>query len=939
MAAAEFIRVVARVRPPSTAQQRIVTVCDDRVLCFNPSDPKYFTFDSVFGEDVTQDQVFEDARSRIVDGCIDGYNGTIFAYGESGSGKTHTMFGPSDIENCLVDVHQQGIVPRACHALFKKLSSRAAENGGIFSYDVSCRFVELYNEEFYDLLSPLQQKLSIRSDSKGVQLLGACEHKVHCAIDMIRTLEIGWNARRRAATAMNRELSRSHIIFTVNVKTEELVNTILYKKRATLNLVDLAGSEKQTQSKWFGFGDRFREAVEINPLLTILGRVMRILSGLDPLDEHVPYRDSKLTHILLDSLGVNSRTTIIVNVHPEKGYCSGTLSTLQFAAECRKIENHVRANEDIFGDTVMAYRSEIARLRQEIRLTEERTRSDPLFHLYNNITKLSLKVVAIEEELKRCKEMAMSREKAQIQCDLLFAQLLSKTSREDSIQSHDEVLRDILSQLWKRIDSMQSLGNLTNIGLENDLSDVGKELSHLRHLYESAESARRTHNEKYNNLLEEYNKWFLENSLRRLDANSSCLPPHAHHEKRTMAQGKEERHQTLCTQAANSRDWPSRAFRPILMEENKDGDPQTQGVFSEKSSIKDMCGKQKSNLEQWTEEKNSLMQTELSLNARMKDLQREKSILLEDLKEWQQRTQFLSADLSSCDDEKYRLEHLVEKLRSEKLDLEKRLRVIQNENGRLVTEVEGILGLDTASFSNENGDVEEDRKNLSGDHKERHPEQSESDMNDASNLEELTKSTKQAVDRDMTQRNDEGDGIQKTCYNCLSILPKGTLRRHVQGRLACNPCGKYCERTGHHRPEYLWRGISKKRIRWVKRGEWTCYNCLSTIPEGAFRKRVQGKMSCNSCRKYYERTGRHRPEQLWRKTSKKQAQKVTESEQREDPVANVDNVEASGPFSFRVHSSPVRHSHVDDDVDLNMMGNLTKPPVADNDITMDLAQP
>ncbi|KJH48707.1 kinesin motor domain protein [Dictyocaulus viviparus] len=228
------------------------------------------------------------------------------------------MLGPSHINNSILDSYHCGLIPRACEALFAKLCSKAAEKGEHFTYEVSCRFVELYNEEFYDLLSGSQQKLLIRSDSKGVQLLGVSEHRVQSSLDMIRILEIGWESRRTAETAMNRESSRSHAIFIVDVKTEELINTIVNKKCATLNLVDLAGSERQTLTRTIG--DRFKEAVNINLSLTVLGRVIRTLSDANRRCEHVPYRDSKLTHILRDSLGGNSRTVVIVNIHPDKEY-------------------------------------------------------------------------------------------------------------------------------------------------------------------------------------------------------------------------------------------------------------------------------------------------------------------------------------------------------------------------------------------------------------------------------------------------------------------------------------------------------------------------------------------------------------------------------------------------------------------------------------------
>ncbi|KAK6047220.1 kinesin motor domain protein [Cooperia oncophora] len=317
MPGSEFIKVTARVRPSTSSgpESCIVNVLDRRNLSVTTGNPRNFSFDAVFNKDATQST-----------DVLKGFNGTIFAYGQTGSGKTHTMLGPSKMQNVFLNCEYRGLIPRACDALFTKLCTRAAEKGESYKYEVTCKFVELYNEELYDLLSTSQQKLTIRSDSKVVQLVGVSEHPAYSSSDLMRILEMGWEARRTAETAMNRESSRSHAMFIIDS-------------------------------------------------LTVLGRVIRKLSAAKRRDEHAPYRDSKLTHILRDSLGGNSKTAVIVNVHPDVEYCSETLSTLQFAAACGKIENRVHANEDLSGDTVMAYKDEITRLREELKAIEERIRS------------------------------------------------------------------------------------------------------------------------------------------------------------------------------------------------------------------------------------------------------------------------------------------------------------------------------------------------------------------------------------------------------------------------------------------------------------------------------------------------------------------------------------------------------------------------------------
>ncbi|KAK6016502.1 kinesin motor domain protein, partial [Ostertagia ostertagi] len=245
MPGSEFIKVTTRVRPSSSCNPQgcIVNVIDTKNLSFNPRNPRNFTFDAVFNKDVTQEQVFNEVASHIIDGCVEGFNGTIFAYGQTGSGKTHTMLGPSKVENVFLNAEHRGLIPRACDALFMKLCTTAAEKGENYKYEVTCKFVELYNEELFDLLSNSQQKLTIRSDSKAVQILGVSEHPVHSSSDMMR------------------------------IRTEEIVNTLVNKKCATLNLVDLAGSERQAQAKTVG--DRFKETVNIN--LVVLFRDMSTL--------------------------------------------------------------------------------------------------------------------------------------------------------------------------------------------------------------------------------------------------------------------------------------------------------------------------------------------------------------------------------------------------------------------------------------------------------------------------------------------------------------------------------------------------------------------------------------------------------------------------------------------------------------------------------------
>ncbi|XGW03695.1 hypothetical protein V3C99_015121 [Haemonchus contortus] len=705
MPGAEFIRVTARVRPSasSRAQERITNVLDDKNLCFDPRNPRNFTFDAVFSETVTQEQVFERVAGRIIDGCVNGFNGTIFAYGQTGSGKTHTMLGPSQIENFLLSPEHRGLIPRACDALFTKLCTKAAEKGDNFKYEVVCRFVELYNEEFYDLLSNSQQKLSIRSDSNVVQLLGVTEHSVQSGVDLMRILEVGWDARRTAETAMNRESSRSHAIFIIDVKTEELVNTIVNKKCATLNLVDLAGSERQSHAKTVG--ERFKEAININLSLSVLGRVIRTLSAVHRRDEFVPYRDSKLTHILRDSLGGNSKTAVIVNLHPDIEYYSDTLSALQFAAACRKIENRVHANEDLSGDTVMAYKSEISRLRAELDTKEEKVRSE-----------MAVKVTSLEEELKLWKDAAISREKqlveAQLQRDLFAARLTSQSSGEGDVKSQDEIMNEIASQLLAKIDSAKTFQELSRVQLENDLSSVQRELDQMRLQYESAEAARKALSEKYSSALEGYDA--AVSPLRRLNLNTSRIVGSA---CKTPAQLKKERRMTMFTPPRNQPNRKSRAFKPVLFDDsdedempeqpNMEQDPDmveerellrlemennrlTQLVSEKEAKINETYEAQKIQAQQWVEERMQFLETESSLKSEIERLESEKSQIAENLEQAHQRIDMLSSKISTFNDERCCMQQEIDKMRAEKFDLEDLLQGVQNEQEHLLTELRSM---------------------------------------------------------------------------------------------------------------------------------------------------------------------------------------------------------------------------------------------------------
>ncbi|KAJ6410103.1 hypothetical protein OIU84_009576 [Salix udensis] len=324
-----------------------------------------FTFDLVADETVSQEKMFKVAGLPMVDNCMGGYNSCMFAYGQTGSGKTHTMLG--DIEggtrrhsvNC-------GITPRVFEYLFSRIQKeKEARKEEKIKFACKCSFLEIYNEQILDLLDPSSTNLQIREDvKKGIYVENLKEIEVASARDMLQQLIQGAANRKVAATNMNRASSRSHSVFTCIIESKWESQGVTHHRFARLNLVDLAGSERQKSSG--AEGERLKEATNINKSLSTLGLViMNLVSLSNGKSLHVPYRDSKLTFLLQDSLGGNSKTIIIANISPSLCCSLETLSTLKFAQRAKFIKNNAIINEDASGD-VIVMRMQIQQLKKEV---------------------------------------------------------------------------------------------------------------------------------------------------------------------------------------------------------------------------------------------------------------------------------------------------------------------------------------------------------------------------------------------------------------------------------------------------------------------------------------------------------------------------------------------------------------------------------------------
>ncbi|KAK9808845.1 hypothetical protein WJX72_004842 [[Myrmecia] bisecta] len=373
------VKVVVRVRPLNAREAELgSTVCvqlinGQNLKLLTTPQPHFYTFDAVAGEGVDQNGIFTVAGRPIVDNCILGYNSCIFAYGQTGSGKTWTMLGPvpdteTSFSELQADHELRGLIPRVFEDMFARIlqEQEQAPEGETIVYTCKCSFLEIYNENITDLLSPSDVHLHIREDAKhGVYVENLFEEVVTSASDTARLLAAGAATRRVGQTHMNRESSRSHSVFTCSLEKKTTdgsgLTNLLFSR---LNLVDLAGSELQRQSG--AMGERLKEASSINKSLSTLGRViMSLVEAQHGQQRHIPYRDSRLTFLLQDSLGGNSKTFMIANISPAAVNIAETMSTLGFAQRAKRIKNKAVINEDMSGDTHLL-RLEIQRLKEEM---------------------------------------------------------------------------------------------------------------------------------------------------------------------------------------------------------------------------------------------------------------------------------------------------------------------------------------------------------------------------------------------------------------------------------------------------------------------------------------------------------------------------------------------------------------------------------------------
>ncbi len=333
----DAVSVFCRIRPPKDGDDdKVVLAAGSKTVTLNHGcEQCNFTFDRVFDFYSTQMDIFEGVKvAESVQDVLGGYNATIFAYGQTASGKTHTMEGAD-----VFDPIKRGIVPRSAEALFRACSEAPSQ----IEFAIKVSFVEIYMERIRDLLDVFGQKrtnLQIRQDPNlGVHVAGCTESFVTNEEELLRCLTSGHKSRATAATGMNEGSSRSHSVLSITVMQRNIETET--KRVGKLVLVDLAGSEMVR--KTHAAGQQLEEAKVINKSLSALGQVIYALT--DEKKAHIPYRNSKLTRMLQDSLGGNAKTALIVAVSGSTENYSETLSTMKFGQRAKAVKNKPKINE------------------------------------------------------------------------------------------------------------------------------------------------------------------------------------------------------------------------------------------------------------------------------------------------------------------------------------------------------------------------------------------------------------------------------------------------------------------------------------------------------------------------------------------------------------------------------------------------------------------
>uniref|UniRef100_A0A667ZB88 Kinesin-like protein n=1 Tax=Myripristis murdjan TaxID=586833 RepID=A0A667ZB88_9TELE len=332
---------------------------DPRNLALNNQPSSWsFQLDGVLHH-VSQEEVYARVGRRAVLGALEGYNGTVMCFGQTGAGKTYTMTGSTE------SYKQRGIIPRALQEVFQQVEKRCE-----YTFSVHLSYLEIYNETLVDLLSsprgssdpPARGMVVMEEPGRGVFIRGLTLHPVHSEGEALNLLFEGEMNRIIGAHALNKNSSRSHCIFTVHIESRSRTLSDAKYVTSKLNLVDLAGSERLGKTGSAGQG--LKEAMYINKSLSFLEQA--ILALADRRRDHVPFRQTKLTYALKDALGGNCNTVLVANIYGEAAQIEETLSTLRFGSRMKRVQTHPTVNEHIDPAQIKKLEKEVQMLKEEL---------------------------------------------------------------------------------------------------------------------------------------------------------------------------------------------------------------------------------------------------------------------------------------------------------------------------------------------------------------------------------------------------------------------------------------------------------------------------------------------------------------------------------------------------------------------------------------------
>uniref|UniRef100_A0A8C5TRG2 Kinesin-like protein n=1 Tax=Malurus cyaneus samueli TaxID=2593467 RepID=A0A8C5TRG2_9PASS len=518
------VKVVVRVRPETQKEKhgsfsRVVRVIDHHVLVFDPKEEEVsffngkrlihrdinkrqrkdlkFIFDAIFDDSSSQLEVFEHTTKNLIDGFLNGYNCTVLAYGATGAGKTHTMLGsPED----------PGVMYLTMMTLYKRMDQIKEDK----TCDVAVSYLEIYNEQIRDLLVS-SGPLAVREDGQqGVVVQGLTLHQPKSAEEILQMLDYGNKNRTQHPTDVNASSSRSHAVFQIYLRQQDKTASLHQNIRvAKMSLVDLAGSEraKATSAK----GARFVEGTNINQSLLALGNVINALA--DPKGKkHIPYRNSKLTRLLKDSLGGNCRTIMIAAISPSSLFYDDTYNTLKYANRAKDIKSSLKSNVVSLDRHISQYvkicneqRKEILLLKEKLKEYQEKQASIPESPSPNAAELSNNQQVEIERYKEILKDVFANRE--EIRKEYLN---MEKKLKENTLKRYYQ------NQCHEQIQLLCSEERVEKATCKRD-----QRIAALNGHYVRMQKKK----EEETNLFEENTKWLhrVENEMRLL-GQDGCIP-------------------------------------------------------------------------------------------------------------------------------------------------------------------------------------------------------------------------------------------------------------------------------------------------------------------------------------------------------------------------------------------------------------------------------